>query len=138
MVCGALYTSPMSVEAQHEGSAAAHEQAATADALPVLAQEATVVEGFPFAGELSRSRASSAIPAVQAAAVAAGGFVAGAAVVSLVTRRRRHSAALAKGRAGRRLARRGRRGGAPTAGELVQIVGSRSLLVDVHLLGGRD
>jgi hypothetical protein len=138
LVCAALYTSSMSVDSQHEGSAAAREPAVTGDALPVLAQEATVVEGFPFTGELSRSRASNAIPAVQAAAVAAGGFVAGAAVVSLVTRRQRNSTALAKGRAGRRLARRGRRGGAPTAGELVQIVGSRSLLVDVHLLGGRD
>jgi hypothetical protein len=45
-------------------------------------------------------------------------------------------AALAKGRrAARDLSRRGgRRTG--RAGELVQIVGSRSLLVDVHLLGG--
>jgi hypothetical protein len=34
---------------------------------------------------------------------------------------------------------RGRRGGVQSgASELVQIVGSRSLLVDVHLLGGRD
>jgi hypothetical protein len=109
------------------------------DALPVLAQEATVLSD-PFAGELSRSRGSAAIPVVQAAAVAAGGFVAGAAVVRLVTRRQRHSAALTKGRrAGRRLGRAGRgRGGASGASELVQIVGSRSLLVDVHLLGGRD
>jgi hypothetical protein len=77
------------------------------------------------------------VPAVQAAAVAAGGFVAGAAVVGLVHRRRQRLT-LAKGRrAGRRLSR-GRRdansGG--KAGELLQIVGSRSLLVDVHLLGG--
>ncbi|HXB65149.1 MAG TPA: hypothetical protein VNV42_09780 [Solirubrobacteraceae bacterium] len=66
------------------------------------------------------------VPAVQAAAVAATGFVAGAAVVGLAHRRqRRRDVARSK----RRL-----RGG---AGELVQIVGSRSLLVDVHLLGGR-
>jgi hypothetical protein len=79
------------------------------------------------------------IPVVQAAAVAAGGFVAGAAVVGLAHRRTRRSAALAKGRgAGRRLGRRGRTDrSAPAAGELIQIVGSRSLLVDVHLLGGR-
>jgi hypothetical protein len=109
------------------------------DALPVLAQEATVL-GDPFAGELSRSRGAAAIPAVQAAAMAAGGFVAGAAVVRLVTRRQRQSAALTKGRrAGRRLGRGGRgRGATSGASELVQIVGSRSLLVDVHLLGGRD
>jgi hypothetical protein len=69
--------------------------------------------------------------------VAAGGFVAGAAVVGLVHRRRRRTA-LAKGRrAGRRLSRGGRDGrSANRAGELLQIVGSRSLLVDVHLLGG--
>ena len=75
------------------------------------------------------------VPAVQAAAVAAGGFVAGAAVVGLVHRRRR--ATLAKGRGARRLSRGGRDGrSANKAGELLQIVGSRSLLVDVHLLGG--
>jgi hypothetical protein len=130
----------MSSDAQHDASATAAEDVEEIDALPVLAHEATVVEDYSFAAELTRGRASAAIPAVQAAAVAAGGFVAGAAVAGLVTRHRRHSPALAKGRkAGRRLARGGRRGGgAPSAGELVQIVGSRSLLVDVHLLGGRD
>ncbi len=103
------------------------------DALPVLAPEASVVRERPFAGELVRG---GTIPAVQAAAVAAGGFVAGAAVVGLVTRRQRHSAALAKGRRGssRRL-RRSRNDS--SAAELIEIVGSRSLLVDVHLLGRR-
>ncbi len=107
------------------------EPAEVLDALPVLAQEASVVGGDPYAGELSRGAA--AIPAVQAAAVAAGGFVAGAAVVGLVARRQRRAPASA--RRGRRLGR-GRKP-ASGAGELVQIVGSRSLLVDVHLLGGR-
>ncbi len=102
------------------------------DALPVLAQEATVV-GDPFVGELSRPAGS--LPVVQAAAVAAGGFVAGAAVVGLVTRRRRRAAALAARPPRRRLGRR--RKPAQSDRELVQIVGSRSLLVDVHLLGGR-
>jgi hypothetical protein len=104
------------------------------DALPVLAEEATVLDGGHFAGALAGERRSTVmIPAVQAAAVAAGGFVAGAAVVGLVHRRQRH-AALSKGRrSGRELGRRRRAG---RAGELVQIVGSRSLLVDVHLLGG--
>jgi len=114
--------------------AGASEGVETVDALPVLAQEATVVGDYVFSGQLSRS--SGAIPAVQAAAVAAGGFVAGAAVVGLVTRRQRRSAALTKGRAKPRLGRR--RGAGTSAGELVQIVGSRSLLVDVHLLGGRS
>jgi hypothetical protein len=107
------------------------------DALPVLAEEARVLR--PRNGnELAHQRRSTVtIPAVQAAAVAAGGFVAGAAVVGLVHRRQRQSA-LAKGRrAGRDLARGGRRGRRSGAvGELVQIGGSRSLLVDVHLLGG--
>jgi hypothetical protein len=77
---------------------------------------------------------------VQAAAVAAGGFVAGAAVVGLVHRRQRRSAALPKGRRPRgdlgRGGAQGRKGA--RAVELIQIVGSRSLLVDVHLLGGPD
>ncbi len=79
----------------------------------------------------------SVIPAVQAAAVAAGGFVAGAAVVGIVHRRQRRSLRLAKGRRGAgKLGAGARRAG--RAGELVQIVGSRSLLLDVHLLGGAD
>jgi hypothetical protein len=83
--------------------------------------------------------APSTIPAVQAAAVATCGFVAGAAVVGLVQRRHRQAASVSRGRrAGRALSRSGRGGAADRAAELVQIVGSRSLLVDVHLLGGRD
>jgi hypothetical protein len=124
------------------GAAAEDEQGEILDALPVLSEAASVVRSYPFSDELSRGRDSAAamMPAVQAAAVAAGGFVAGAAVVGLVTRKQRHAAALARGgRSRRSLARGGRkRKSAPTAGELVQIVGSRSLLVDVHLLGGRD
>jgi hypothetical protein len=105
------------------------------DALPVLAQEARVLQATRPAGALAGERRSAVmIPAVQAAAVAAGGFVAGAAVVKLVHRRQRHAAALSKGRrSGRALGQRRRAG---RAGELVQIVGSRSLLLDVHLLGG--
>ncbi len=114
------------------------------DALPVLAEEATVVRTYLFTDELSRNRGAGVammmMPAVQAAAVAAGGFVAGAAVVGFVARRQRQSAALSRGRqAGRRLGRSGRARRADAGvGELVQIVGSRSLLLDVHLLGGRD
>jgi hypothetical protein len=108
--------------------------------LPVLAEEARVVRAQAVPGEVLPARdAQAMMPAVQAAAVAAGGFVAGAAVIGLVTRRQRRAVALSKGRnAGRRLARGRRRGTQSAAGELVQIVGSRSLLVDVHLLGGRD
>ena len=114
-----------------EQTAIDDEPAETVDALPVLAQEASVVGERARGGELVR--APGALPAVQAAAAAAGGFVAGAAVVGLVARRRRPAPAK-RGRG--RAVRRGRRG-SDAAGELVQIVGSRSLLVDVHLLGGR-
>lgn len=98
-------------------------------ALQVLAEEADLVYAQPVAGALSGDwrTAGAILPAVQAAAVAAGGFVAGAAVVGLVHRRQRRSGALAKGRGARRTGR---------ASELVQVVGSRSFLVDVHLLGG--
>lgn len=65
-----------------------------------------------------------AAPAVQAAAVAAGGIVAGAAVVGLARRHGSPGAREAVRRGGRR---RGR--------ERVEIVASRSLLVDLHLLG---
>lgn len=78
--------------------------------------------------------ARAVVPAVQAAAVAATGFVAGAAAAGLV-RRRRRSRDLARAGSRRRIGVRGQRGSG-TVGELVQIVGSRSLLVDVHLLGG--
>ena len=107
--------------------------------MPVLADGPIVVHAYSPPGAPSRTASDAVIPVVQAAAVAAGGFVAGAAVVGLAHRRSRRSAALAKGRgAGRRLGRGGRAGrSAPGAGELVQIVGSRSLLVDVHLLGSR-
>src|SRR5438067_175718 len=127
MVWGALYTCGMSEPQQ-------------TDALPVLADEARLLvrsNGDELAGA---RRSAVTIPAVQAAAVAAGGFVAGAAVVGLVHRRQRQAATLAKGRrAGRRLGRGARRDrSARPVGDLVQIVGSRSLLVDVHLLGGSD
>ncbi len=109
------------------------------DALPVLAQEPSVIAAPAHVLPADPRSGRAVVPAVQAAAVAAGGFVAGAAVVGLVHRRRR-TTTLAKGRRARRLnrARPPRRDGrsANKAGELLQIVGSRSLLVDVHLLGG--
>lgn len=92
------------------------------------------------AGELTPARRSrtalpgppraAALPAVQAAAAAATGFVAGAAVVGLAHRRHKRAAALTKGRRARR-----HRSAGGVAGELIQVVGSRSLLLDVHLLG---
>jgi hypothetical protein len=92
----------------------------------------------------ARTEARAVVPAVQAAAVAAGSFVAGAAMVGLAHRRQRRRELVRAGARRRGLGRGGgRRGasggrGARGMGELVQIVGSRSLLVDVHLLGGRN
>ncbi|HSZ69227.1 MAG TPA: hypothetical protein VK756_02585 [Solirubrobacteraceae bacterium] len=104
-------------------------------------EEVDAVVVVPEQPVLSATRQTRAIvPTVQAAAVAATGFVAGAAAAGLV-RRRRHRRDLVRAGSRRRMvaARRGR-GGRGGAGELIQIVGSRSLLVDVHLLGvpGRD
>ena len=95
--------------------------------LPVVADSR-----HPAAGPAPNAELDLAAPRpLQTVAVAAGGFVAGVAVVGLVQRRRRRRA-LAAGKARRRGTNAG------PVGELVQIVGSRSLLVDVHLLGGRD
>ncbi len=109
------------------------------DSLPVLADAATVVPALPPHAHLSSGRGAAivAIPAVQAAAVAAGGFVAGAAVVGLAQRRSRNAAAAVRaGRSRRLLGLRAReRSAGDKTVELLQIVGSRSLLVDVHLLG---
>jgi hypothetical protein len=91
------------------------------DAVPVLAPEPG------RRGGLIRSVA----PATQAMMVAASGFVAGAAVVGLAARRR-------GGAARRPVKRRGARKGGKRGGEIVKIVGTRSLLVDVHLLGGAE
>jgi hypothetical protein len=117
------------------------------DALPVLASAPRLLHAQARGDAYPQQRTGGAvIPAVQAAAAAAGGFVAGAAVVGLVHRRQRRAAALSRGaRAARALHRTGAgrvrpsgKARQPRAAELVQIVGSRSLLVDVHLLGGSD
>ena len=64
------------------------------------------------------------VPVAQAAAVAATGFAAGAVTAAVVRGLTKRHAVKAAGR-------RGGRGGLP-------VVGSRSFLVDVHLLGPRD
>ncbi|HWF31228.1 MAG TPA: hypothetical protein VG188_01580 [Solirubrobacteraceae bacterium] len=130
----------MSVPDNGHDRASGGDQAAgvSAGALPVLAEEARVVHLEMVSGEVLPARQGPTLPAVQAAAAAAGGFVAGVAVVGLVTRRQRRSSALARGRRAGRGLGRGARRGRGGAGEIVQIVGSRSLLLDVHLLGGRD
>ncbi|MGO9819102.1 MAG: hypothetical protein ACLPTJ_00440 [Solirubrobacteraceae bacterium] len=88
-----------------------------------LVEGEEVVDGLPVLAEVRTLEPSSpaSLPAVQAAAAAATGFVAGAATIALF---RRHSARrLARARAG------GQRG--PTG---LPIVGTRSFLVDVHLI----
>jgi hypothetical protein len=99
--------------------------------LPVPVDDGELLAAAPAGTALEPSRRAT-LPAVQAAAAAAGGFVAGAAVVGLVNRR--HARALARGRGGRGL--RGRRASGGGAADRLHIVGSRSLLLDVHLLGG--
>lgn|GEM_PF-6158769 len=86
-----------------------------------------------------RGAGPGVLPAVQAAAVAAGGFIAGAAVVRLAHRRRGRALARTRKNSRRRILRpaRARRERARAA-SVLEIVGSRSLLVDVHLLAGRD
>jgi hypothetical protein len=83
----------------------------TVDAVPVLAEVRAIEPASP-----------ASLPVVQAAAAAATGFVAGAATLAIL---RRHSA--------RKLARtrlRSRKG----ALDALPIVGTRSFLVDVHLI----
>jgi hypothetical protein len=88
------------------------------------------------ARRLTPAPARAFVPAVQAAAVAAGGFVAGAAVVGLVSRR--HSRALTAGAEATPRRRLNLRRTRSARVEALQIVSTRSLLVDVHLLDGGE
>jgi hypothetical protein len=95
--------------------------------LPVLAPEAVVRDEFARPSEPSgRALIRSVSPAAQTVAVAAGGFVAGAAIVGLASRRR-HQTARRRGDSRKRSPRRPR--------TLMEIVATRSVLLDVHLLG---
>ncbi len=97
---------PDDPETEAELQATAAEE--TVDGVPVLAEVRALV---PVA--------SASLPAVQAAAAAATGFVAGAATLLLM---RRHAA--------RKLARSPLRRGV----EALPIVGTRSFLIDIHLI----
>jgi hypothetical protein len=101
------------------------------EAVPVLTGESEPgVAGSEVVERRRYGLIGASAPVTQAVAVAAGGFVAGAAIVGLTGRRRAKRALISS--------RRGRRArGAGGAGELVRIVGTRSLLVDVHLLDSR-
>jgi hypothetical protein len=106
-----------------------------------LLEDVEVLDAIPvLAPEPSRPIVSALTPAARTVAVAAGGFVAGAAVVGLLHQRgRRGSPSPKRDRGGRGSSRGGRSGHEPSrAAELVQIVATRSLLVDVHLLSGRE
>jgi hypothetical protein len=88
----------------------------TVDGVPVLAAEVRALE---------RAVPRRNLPAVQAAAVAATGFAVGAATVVAISRR-----AASRSRSPVRR-RRKRDGGA----EVLSVLGTRSFLLDVHLLG---
>jgi hypothetical protein len=90
---------------------------------PITLAELVPVSGSPR----SLVRTERSVPVVLLPALAATSFAAGAAAVGLA-RRRRIGGALAAGRRPRRS--RGRGGG-----ERLQIVGTRSVLLDVHLIG---
>ena len=89
-------------------------------------EEEEVVDGVPVLREeapVPATRPSAAPVAVQAAAVAGASFVAGAGIVALVKGRRARRSTLKLGR-GRKANK-------------LDIVGSRSFLVDVHVLDRR-
>jgi hypothetical protein len=81
----------------------------TVDGLPVLSEVRTI-----------EPISSVSLPAVQVTAAAATGFVAGAATITLL--RRRHS-------------RRVTRSAPRRAVDMLPIVGTRTFLVDIHLVG---
>jgi hypothetical protein len=88
----------------------------TVDGVPVLEDDPDFTPVRRTASGLS----PAASPAVQAAAAAATGFVAGAATL-----------AIARRRSGRRLARTSVR---RRAADALPIVGTRSFLIDIHML----
>lgn len=112
-----------------------------------LDDEAEVIDGLPVLGEepapapVERPSASSRALAlrfaapVQATAAAVGGFLAGIAVVGILSRRNGRRRGVALLRRPKARTRRTQRRSHGVAGDLVQVVASRSLLVDVHLLG---
>ena len=100
--------------------------------LPAAAHSGQVIQ--PRRVRVAAWLLAPAAPLARVAAAAGGGFLAGVALMGLVHRRRRR-AAMASARQRRRPLARGQ--GGRHGREVVQVVGSRSLLVDVHLLGDR-
>jgi hypothetical protein len=93
-------------------------------ATPEAVVDEEAVDGLPVLADVRPiERAQlAALPAVQAAAAAATGFVAGAATVALVRRR-----------SARKLART-KRSGPGRLTDMLPVVGSRTFVVDVHML----
>lgn len=91
----------------------------TVDGVPVLAAEVRALE---------RAVPRRNLPAVQAVAVAATGFAVGAATVVAISRR----ASSRSSAGGRGSIRRRKRDPGP---EVMSVLGTRSFLLDVHLLG---
>jgi hypothetical protein len=87
--------------------------------VPDQAEE--IVDAVPVLAESRAVQPLAARPAVQAAAVAATSFVAGAATIAVMRRRGARKALRRRKRSNR-------------AGEVLEIVSSRSFLVDVHLV----
>jgi hypothetical protein len=108
-------------------SSSSDELPTAADAVAADFDDVETVDGLPVLAEVRTLERSSpaSLPAVQAAAVAATGFVAGAATLALVKRR-----------GARKLARKSR--SARRASDMLPIVGSRTFLVDVHLIAKPD
>jgi hypothetical protein len=104
-----------------------------------LAEEVRITRLQPPPVALGARRAPGGLPVRAAGALAAGGFMAGAALVGIVGRRQRRSRALLSAPRHSRLAGRRGRGGVSARRrpepERLQIVGTRKLLIDVHLLG---
>ena len=96
---------------------AASSETVEGDALPVVA-DVRVIEPERPAGTLALA------PAAQAAAVAGASFVAGVATVAAIKHARSRPA----------ISRRQRRRAAKRGAQLVEVVSTRSFLVDVHLL----
>ena len=99
------------------------------DGVPVLPGEPSGLSTFPVPP--SRVLARPLAGPVQTAA-AAGGFVVGATLLGLVHRRHGKRATLASARSPRRIGRAAKR--SKGAGAVVDVVATRSFLVDVHLL----
>jgi len=99
-----------------------------AEPVPDLVEPEEMVDGVPvLAAEvraLERAVPRRQLPAVQAVAVAATGFVAGAATVVAISRHVSRSRPPVK--------RRRKRDAGP---EVMSVLGTRSFLLDVHLLG---